>query len=46
MSHIWTIIFVILFALAFGIMSWQEREEKKRRQRRAELYTKRDETRD
>jgi uncharacterized membrane protein YidH (DUF202 family) len=34
MSQLWTIIFVAVLAVAFGIAAWHDREEEKRRRRR------------
>ncbi|MDT4898519.1 MAG: hypothetical protein QOH25_3596 [Acidobacteriota bacterium] len=34
MSQLWTIIFMILIAIAFGIATWHDREEQKRQQRK------------
>ena len=34
MSQLWTIIFVTLLAVAFGIATWRDREEQKRQQRK------------
>jgi uncharacterized membrane protein YidH (DUF202 family) len=34
MSQLWTIIFVAVLAIAFGLAHWYDREEAKRRERR------------
>jgi hypothetical protein len=33
MSQLWTIIFVTLFAIGFGLAAWQDHEYEKRRKR-------------
>jgi hypothetical protein len=37
MSQLWTIIFVALLAIGFGLASWHDREDKKRQQQRREV---------
>jgi hypothetical protein len=34
MNQLWTIIFVAVLAFAFALASWQDREDRKRRERR------------
>ena len=35
MSQIWTIVFVTLFAIGFGLAAWQDHEYEKRRRKHA-----------
>jgi len=41
MAQVWTIIFVALLAIVFGLAEWHDRKDKKRQQRRDENYEKR-----
>ncbi|HEX8069453.1 MAG TPA: hypothetical protein VF546_05855 [Pyrinomonadaceae bacterium] len=34
MNQLWTIIFVAVLAVVFALASWQDREERKKRERR------------
>lgn len=34
MNQLWTIIFVAVLAVAFGLAAWQDREDRKKRERR------------
>jgi len=44
MSHLWTIIFVILLAIAFGLAAWHDHEEKKRQERKEVAHKSRDQS--
>lgn len=46
MDHLWTIVFVILLAIAFGLAAWHDHEEKKRQQRKAAAHEQRDKNKD
>jgi len=35
MKHLWTIVFFILLAIAFGVAAWHDREDTKRKQRKS-----------
>jgi nitric oxide reductase large subunit len=39
---IWTIVFVIVLVIGFGIAAWHDRDEKKREERRISAYEKKD----
>jgi hypothetical protein len=40
LDHIWTIIFVVFLAVAFGLAHWHDREEARRRARRVIAHGK------
>jgi cytochrome oxidase assembly protein ShyY1 len=42
MAQLWTIIFVTLLAITFGLAAWQDREDAKRRERRNTVVEKKD----
>ena len=44
MSQLWTIIFVFLLAIAFGLAAWHDREDKKRQQRKEAAHKIRDQS--
>ena len=46
MAQLWTIIFVTLLAIAFGLAAWHDREEQKRHQQRNVAYEKRNQSKD
>jgi hypothetical protein len=46
MNHTWTIIFVIIIVIAFGIAAWHDHEEMKRRERRTAAHEKVERTED
>ncbi|MDT5060064.1 MAG: hypothetical protein QOH63_523 [Acidobacteriota bacterium] len=46
MSHLWTIIFVTLLAIAFGLVAWHDHEDMKRQQRKAAAHEQRDKSKD
>lgn len=41
MSQLWTIVFLTLLAIAFGIAAWHDREERKRQGRKDSAAEKR-----
>jgi hypothetical protein len=44
MAQLWTIIFVTLVGIGFGIAAWHDHEAAKRQKRRAAVYEKRNKT--
>lgn len=38
MRHLWTLIFITLLAIGFGITAWKDHQDKKRRERRTISY--------
>lgn len=40
MSQLWTVIFITLLAIAFGIAAWHDNEEKKRQERKNAAHEK------
>ena len=44
MSQLWTIIFVILLAIAFGLAAWHDREDKKRQERKDAAHKSREQS--
>jgi hypothetical protein len=44
MSQIWTIIFIAILAIGWGIASWHDREEQRRHRQRAIVSEKNDES--
>jgi hypothetical protein len=43
MAHIWTIIFVTILAIVFGLAAWLDRQDRQKRERRCAAHVERDE---
>jgi uncharacterized membrane protein YidH (DUF202 family) len=46
LTHLWTIIFVAVLAVAFALAHWHDREEARRRERRNAAAEEKDSTED
>ncbi|MDT5156197.1 MAG: hypothetical protein QOC99_4043 [Acidobacteriota bacterium] len=46
MAHTWTIIFVTILVVAFGLAAWLDRQDRRKRERRGASHEERDEPQD
>jgi hypothetical protein len=42
MQQLWTIIFIILLGVGWGLAAWHDREEERRHHRKAAVYKKKE----